>query len=48
VFINGRTAYFKVLGHGIYVQWMLGDHVDDLPPGGVGYCLKNVSAHTFK
>jgi hypothetical protein len=45
VFVNGGPAYFKVLGHGIHVQWVVGDHIYDLPPGGVGYCLKYVSTH---
>jgi hypothetical protein len=48
MFIYGRSAYFEVLGNGIYVQRLVGYHVYDLPPCGVGYRLKYVSTHSFK
>jgi hypothetical protein len=34
----------KLLGDGIYIMWLRGDHVDDCPPGGVSDGLVYVTS----
>jgi hypothetical protein len=42
---NGRTAHRKSACYRIQIQRSLGQYMNDLPPGRVGYCLKNISSH---
>ena len=44
----GLPGYLKFFGNGIYVMRFRGDHLDDRPPGGVGYSLVNISSGFHK
>jgi hypothetical protein len=46
--VDRCTANLEVFRNRINIQWLFGDHADDLPPGRVGNCLENISSHKHK
>jgi hypothetical protein len=45
VFRNGGPAHVKFFCHGIQVQRLVSDHIDDLPARWICYRLEYVSPH---